>query len=65
MELKAEDALLNRVVEKVNHPYFKKYIKSHGEKVLKELVSEGKILTIQKNGEIHYFVSQIKIKKGY
>ncbi|MFX1281521.1 MAG: hypothetical protein ACFFA3_19385 [Promethearchaeota archaeon] len=53
-----KDALLNRVVEKVRHPYFKKYLKSNGEKVLKELVSEGKISITQKDGKFHYFFSQ-------
>ena len=56
----SKDALLKRLVQKAQHPYFKTYLKNYGEKVLQKLVYEGKILTAQKDGKTHYFISQIK-----
>ena len=53
----SKKALVKRLVEKAQHPYFKKYIKTNGEQALKRLVEEGIILTTQKDGETHYFTS--------
>ena len=53
----SKKALVKRLVEKAQHPYFKKYIKTNGEKALNRLVEEGIILTTQKDVETHYFVS--------
>ena len=53
----SKDALLKRVVEKAQHPNFKKYIINNGEQALNRLVEEGVILTTQKDGQSHYFTS--------
>lgn len=49
-------ALLNRLDESVQHPYYKEYIKKNAERILSNMISEGNIQTAQKNGETHYFL---------
>ncbi|MFX1572210.1 MAG: hypothetical protein ACFFB0_05640 [Promethearchaeota archaeon] len=49
-------ALLKRVGETIKNPNFKKYVMRNGEKIPDEMVTDGRIQSIRKNEDTHYFL---------
>lgn len=54
----SKQAILTRLQDQVTHPYYKKYIKNNGERILNNMVSSGLVQTAWKGGKIHYFITK-------
>ena len=50
------DALINRVIEKIENPSFKKYMKKKSKEILDKMISNDEIYAVRRKGELHYFI---------
>jgi hypothetical protein len=50
------DALINRILEKIENPAFKKYVKKKGKEILDKMILKDEIYAVRKDGELHYFI---------
>jgi hypothetical protein len=50
----SEKDLIRIIESSVIHPYFKKYIRRNGKRILNEILSNNNIIKSQESGEIYY-----------